>query len=97
MQNINDEVWFYLTKTGTNAYNARHVSFYESHQNYKKPDDKKEYDIVKMQLWDVMSTFGPHTYMGNDVFCHMCRLYESEKELLDAWPEHEELIIKWQN
>ena len=90
MMNINDEVWFYLTKAGVEIYNMRHNSFYSTHQLYKKPEDKKIRDVVKMQMWDVMSTFGGNMFIGNDPFCGMCRLYASEQEALAAMPEHEE-------
>lgn len=60
--NLNDQVEFVLTDSGADILNVYYNQFktkiFSDEINHKKGER------VEMSLWETMSIFGPHIYMG---------------------------------
>lgn len=81
--NINNYVEFELTEYGAKILNDRDVYYAGIYPGVKAFQNKKthvEGEIKKMQLWDVMSTFGEHTCLGLETFCKNATIVLEVKE-----------------
>lgn len=70
--NINNYVEFELTKYGAKILNDIRNSYiyaYPDVEVFKETKIVKAGDMYKMQLWNVMKTFGEHTSLGLETFC----------------------------
>lgn len=70
--NINNYVEFELTEYGANILNDREAAYAEAHPHlevFQNTSLKVEGQLMKMQLWDVISTFGEYTTLGLETFC----------------------------
>jgi hypothetical protein len=65
--NINEYVEFILTEEGARVYNARWDGL-KMPTSYV-PSTKQAGERIRMQLWNVMEVFGPHTGLGLRTFC----------------------------
>lgn len=57
--NINDEVRIKLTELGEKLYTEKYSKHY-----FAKKDEN---GYIEIQLWQVMSIFGPHMYNSGDL------------------------------
>ena len=70
--NINNYVEFELTEYGAKILNDRDEWYEQAYPHlevFQNKPLKVEGQLVKMQLWDVISTFGEHTSLGLETFC----------------------------
>lgn len=70
--NINNYVEFELTEYGAKILNDRNQAYAEAHPHLEIFQNKPthfEGQQMKMQLWDVISTFGEYTVLGLETFC----------------------------
>ena len=70
--NINNYVEFELTEYGAKILNdldELYTSEYPHVKSFQNKPLKVEGEKKRMQLWDVISTFGEHTSLGLETFC----------------------------
>ena len=70
--NINNYVEFELTEYGAKILNdldELYASEYLHVKSFQNKPLKVEGEKKRMQLWDVISTFGEHTSLGLETFC----------------------------
>lgn len=71
--NINNYVEFDLTEYGAKILNDRDEFYATEHPNvafFQNKPKHVEGQTMKMQLWDVMATFGEYTVLGLEAFCN---------------------------
>ena len=69
---INNYVEFELTEYGAKILNDSVAAYAEAHPHlevFQNKPLKVEGQLMKMQLWDVISTFGEWTDLGSLTFC----------------------------
>lgn len=70
--NINNYVEFELTEYGATILNDRdefYATEYPEVLSFQNKPKHIEGQIIKMQLWDVIGTFGEFTSLGREAFC----------------------------
>ena len=81
--NINNYVEFELTEYGAKILNDRDKAYAEAHPHVKIFQNKSahsEGEQMKMQLWNVMETFGEWTSLGSHTFCKNATIVLEVKE-----------------
>lgn len=81
--NINNYVEFELTEYGAKILNERDEAYATSYplvQAFKNKPLYIEGQQMKMQLWNVISTFGEHTSLGLQTFCKNATIVLEVKE-----------------
>ena len=82
--NINNYVEFELTERGAKIMNDRNEWYEQAYPNVKVFQNKPKHakgETMKMQLWDVLQTFGEYTTLGMETFCKDVIIRLSEKDL----------------
>lgn len=82
--NINNYVEFELTASGAKVLNERDDYYAKAHPNVKVFQNKPKHvegKTMKMQLWNVVDTFGEHVGLGMETFCKNAIIRISEKDL----------------
>ena len=70
--NINNYVEFELTEYGATILNDRdefYATEYPEVLSFQNKPKHIEGQTMKMQLWNVIGTFGEHTSLGLETFC----------------------------
>lgn len=70
--NINNYVEFELTEYGAKILNDRDEWYEQAYPDVEVFQNKLlkvKGQLMKMQLWDVISTFGEYTSLGLETFC----------------------------
>lgn len=75
--NLNDAVTVTLTKAGANTYNQYMLQF--ANCPWPTKQFKVEGDIVRTQLWDLISIFGSSVHLGMQAPFEMCEINLEEK------------------
>lgn len=81
--NINNYVEFELTEYGAKILNdldELYASEYLHVKSFQNKTPKVEGEKKRMQLWDVISTFGEHTDLGSMTFCKNATIVLEVKE-----------------
>ena len=82
--NINNYVEFELTEYGAKILNDRNEWYEQAYPNIKvfqNNSNHAEGQTMKMQLWDVVDTFGDRAGLGMETFCKNATIRMSEKDL----------------
>lgn len=82
--NINNYVEFELTSSGAKILNDRNEWYEQAYPNVKAFQNKPKHvegQAMKMQLWEVLETFGEYTTLGMETFCKEATIRLSEEDL----------------
>ena len=70
--NINEPITATLTAEGAEAYNADHESFWKAYPHWATP--QKAGNVVKVQLWQAMRTWGRMLFAGGPIAFVGCEI-----------------------